>query len=491
MDENSYKSQAGRANSGSNESKTSAPKDGKTSKGNGEKIKTESSRSEAMKGKFKSKKGESSKKMKKTGGGKTGKKRPKLSVPKPSLPEASQMDFTNTGTDDSAAEKIVGKAGMLGIPIAYRIGKKRAIKVRGREAHDWGDLTKPRQVPQGEIPWSRGRVQHSSTFAERLFGIEHRYAAPHETSDGMHSKKILTEGKTLRGDTLSEGESNPWSKRAQKANIKKDAIKRASSPHHQTIGDYLLSASQKIEAMLEKFTQSLMLFAKNNPLILILAGTSFIGAISATSTFGIFGLFLSGGGNAGISTTFTAKDSDILAVEADYVSLEEGLQERIDNIETDYPDYDEYNYDLAEIKHNPYELAALLTVLYEDYTEAEVKEYLNTIFNGQYTLSLTEKTEKRKKTVTKWHLVTKYREEEMTGIKIVNGKIVTYTYTVSVPYEVLESYEEEVEYEVKILNTKLTSQSIDSYAKSVLSQDQKARYELLIETKGNKEGIFD
>lgn len=52
-----------------------------------------------------------------------------------------------------------------------------------------------------------------------------------------------------------------------------------------------------------------------------------------------------------------------------------------DNIESDYPGYDEYQYNLAEINHNPYELAALLTVLYEDYTEAEVQTKLNEIFN--------------------------------------------------------------------------------------------------------------
>ena len=56
----------------------------------------------------------------------------------------------------------------------------------------------------------------------------------------------------------------------------------------------------------------------------------------------------------------------------------------VDSIETDYPGYDEYQYELAEIGHNPYQLAALLTVLYEDYTESEVQSESQNIFEAQY-----------------------------------------------------------------------------------------------------------
>ena len=65
-----------------------------------------------------------------------------------------------------------------------------------------------------------------------------------------------------------------------------------------------------------------------------------------------------------LSTSFTAEDDAIIAVNDDYTGLEADLQREIDNIETDYPGYDEYNYSLNEISHNPFELAALLTVLY-------------------------------------------------------------------------------------------------------------------------------
>ena len=110
-----------------------------------------------------------------------------------------------------------------------------------------------------------------------------------------------------------------------------------------------------------------------------------------------------------LSTSFTAEDDAIIAVNNDYTGLEADLQREIDNIETDYPGYDEYNYSLNEISHNPFELAALLTVLYEDYTEAEVQAMLQTIMYSQYDLDIEEEVETRARTVTKWHWVTRYR----------------------------------------------------------------------------------
>lgn len=48
---------------------------------------------------------------------------------------------------------------------------------------------------------------------------------------------------------------------------------------------------------------------------------------------------------------------------------------------------------ITEIGHNPYELAAFLTVLYEDYTRAEVQETLRALFEAQYSLSTSHSIE--------------------------------------------------------------------------------------------------
>ena len=41
---------------------------------------------------------------------------------------------------------------------------------------------------------------------------------------------------------------------------------------------------------------------------------------------------------------------------------EAALQEKIDNIESSHPGYDEYRYDLDMIGHDPHELAAFLSL---------------------------------------------------------------------------------------------------------------------------------
>ena len=112
-------------------------------------------------------------------------------------------------------------------------------------------------------------------------------------------------------------------------------------------------------------------------------------------------------------------------VETDYTKLEDKLRKQIDRIETDHPGYDEYRYNLAEIGHNPYELASLLTVEFENYTRSQVQARLQSIFEAQYELKLEEKVEIRTRKETR----VGYRYNPITG----TGH--TYTYQVTVQYE--------------------------------------------------------
>lgn len=287
--------------------------------------------------------------------------------------------------------------------------------------------------------------------------------------------------------------SNPRSLQNQKRATQKQIMQRgAQAKTANSLGSAAQSLGEKIEALIKKLSESVMLFVKDNPIVLVLASIISVGILSATGTASAFGLIFTGANNSVLATSFTAEDDQILAVEADFRELEIELSSKMDSVEEDYPGYDEYRYVIAPINHNPYELASLLTVLYEDYTEAEVKDYLTTIIDGQYDFTTSEEVEIRTRTETRWHWVTHYREEERTGFRWENGHLVEYTYTVQVPYDVLESYEVEVEYEYHILNVTLTGMSIDSYVLGLgLSEDQILRYRLLLETKGNKEYLFE
>ena len=178
---------------------------------------------------------------------------------------------------------------------------------------------------------------------------------------------------------------------------------------------------------------------------------------------------LEGGSVSILGTSFTAEDEDIIGANEDYRALEEELRRQLDRIETDHPGYDEYRYQLDEINHNPYELTAYLTVTFEDYTRAEVQSALRELFQRQYTLTLREEVEVRTRTETRTHTSTDPETGETTE----------------------EEYEVEVEYNYYILHVTLTNHSLGSAIEAGgLSADQQERYEILLQTKGNRPYLF-
>ena len=74
-----------------------------------------------------------------------------------------------------------------------------------------------------------------------------------------------------------------------------------------------------------------------------------------------------------VGTSYLSEDEDILAVERAYVRMEDELGRRINNIDNEYPDYDEYRYSVDEIGHNPYALISYLTAKYVSFTPAEMQ----------------------------------------------------------------------------------------------------------------------
>jgi hypothetical protein len=173
-------------------------------------------------------------------------------------------------------------------------------------------------------------------------------------------------------------------------------------------------------------------------------------------------------------STYTAYDEDILGVETDYRKLEKDLKKKIDDTETLYPGYDEYEYELDEIGHNPYELITYLTVKYDDFKRKDMKTIIKKLFEKQYKLTYKSRTETRTRTV------------EKTGSRWVDDA----SYAEGGYYEDY-TYEEEEEYTVKILKVKLDNRSLGKVIEEMgLTDKQKSHYDLLLYTKGNKEYLF-
>ena len=260
--------------------------------------------------------------------------------------------------------------------------------------------------------------------------------------------------------------SNLFSRWRQKQAIKKEyAAAKAGAAAAENTAAGTAKAAQGTASMTEKafqFVQShshiIIGIAAVGLLVLVIAGS-----VSSCS------VLINGGGNVVLGTSYTAEDEDLKGVETDYTKLEDKLRKQIDRIETDHPGYDEYRYNLAEIGHNPYELASLLTVEFENYTRSQVQARLQSIFEAQYELKLEEKVEIRTRKETR----VGYRYNPITG----TGH--TYTYQVT------------VQYEYKILNVTLLNRGVDYVARnSGLTDGQLQRYEVTLECRGNRDDLF-
>lgn len=260
--------------------------------------------------------------------------------------------------------------------------------------------------------------------------------------------------------------SNFFSRWRQKQAIKKEyAAAKAGAAAVENTAAGTAKAAQGTASMTEKafqFVQShshiIIGIAAVGLLVLVIAGS-----VSSCS------VLINGGGNVVLGTSYTAEDEDLKGVETDYTKLEDKLRKKIDRIETDHPGYDEYRYNLAEIGHNPYELASLLTVEFENYTRSQVQARLQSIFEAQYELKLVEKVEIRTRKETR----VGYSYNPITG----TGH--TYTYQVT------------VQYEYKILNVTLLNRGVDYVARnSGLTDDQLQRYEVTLECRGNRDELF-
>ena len=169
--------------------------------------------------------------------------------------------------------------------------------------------------------------------------------------------------------------------------------------------------------------------------------------------FSSCGAAIQGTGSTFVGTTYPSKDADMKGAEEDYLELEKELDKQIRQMESTHPGYDEYRYQLDEIGHDPYQLISHLTAVYEQFTRGQVKPVIKELFKQQYLLKVWETIE-------------------------IRTRMETYT------------YQEEVEYEYKILNVLLKNKGFDTIARKNMNQKQTGRYDAYNLTYGNRPELF-
>ena len=209
-----------------------------------------------------------------------------------------------------------------------------------------------------------------------------------------------------------------------------------------------------------------LIVKKAKGVLLILIGIIFLGT---------FVIQFSGGAMSGVvnstssvlTTSYLSSEEQLKGINQYFSGLENDLYDKIENVESDYPGYDEYIVNQnGFIGHNVHELLSYITARFGEVKNlSEVRGILDGLFNDMYKLSYDEEIEIRYRTVTE-------------------------TYTDEDGNEYTESHEEPYEYKKFIVT--LDKKEMDSIIREVFAEypDNLKHYEALFLAQGNMAEIF-
>ena len=271
------------------------------------------------------------------------------------------------------------------------------------------------------------------------------------------SKLEFREAKEELKKTKEYKQANAFKKFQKKKQMKSAIGKRNKSRLRDRIKESLIGTLKSSKEMLIRKAKGLMMIVIGliilGTFIIQFAGTSMTGMINSTS---------------GVLTTTYLSDQNVLSeINQQFSGLEEGLQDEISSVESNYPGYYEYIIEKErEIGHNTHELLSYITSRCGEIKDLkEVQSIIHDIFTKMYDLSYREEIEIRYRTVTE-------------------------TYTDEDGNEHTESHEEAYEYKKLIVTLK--KREMDSVVREIFAEypDNVLHYEALLASKGNMETVF-
>ena len=252
-------------------------------------------------------------------------------------------------------------------------------------------------------------------------------------------------------------------KRLQKQRIKREYMKARQKGAATKAAQEAVSKTANTATAIAKKLQEI---ASKNAGVLITVGIMAVLLIMIMTSVSSCGAMFADTQSTVLAASYLSEPAEIDATDLQFTRLELDLQNEIDNIETDYPGYDEYSYNLGEIGHNPFTLIGYLSAVHTEFTASEVESKVQALFDEMYTLTLTPDTETRTRTVTK------------TGTRTVTDPV-----TGEETEEEYE-YEEEEEYEVSILRVVLTVKPLETIVAGKMDAEQTEIYAMYAETGG-------
>ena len=272
-------------------------------------------------------------------------------------------------------------------------------------------------------------------------------------------QKFIEENPEMQEKTLKK----QLQKRLQKQRIKREYAKaRRAGQTAKTAKETAAKSGNLVTVTARKIQE---IATKNASMLFAIGALALLLVMIMTAVSSCGAMFSEGIGTT-LAGSYMSVPAEIDAADLAFSELEKELQAEIDAIETTYPDYDEYRYNLAAIGHDPFALISYLSAVHTEFTASEVQGEIEALFGEMYTLTLNPIEEVRTRTVTK------------TG---------THTVTDPVTGEETEEeyeYEEEEEYTVTILEVTLTAKDLNFVVAGHMKEEQRDLFALYKQTHG-------
>lgn len=300
----------------------------------------------------------------------TGKVKPRLYFETEIIPENEKPPFSKRAA--KTAKRAVTTTAVLKVHQKIRETERDNVGVEA--AH------------KAEFATERGMGRYLRKRARRLH--EKPYREMNRAKKRLEKANINLEYQKMLKDN-PQLQKNIVAKWIQKQKLKRSyaAAAREAEKGVQHTTNVLTAIGQKVRALAQAVA------TRKTALGIVAVGALLLPTFG--SLFSSCSAMLTGIQSAIVSTCYVAEDTEINASELTYTELETNLQITINNTETDYPGYDEYQYFIGEIGHNPYELMGYLSAVYDNFTYTQVKAEILRLFDLQYQLTWEETVETR------------------------------------------------------------------------------------------------
>lgn len=208
---------------------------------------------------------------------------------------------------------------------------------------------------------------HRKSKAQRKRDRLERLHKKQVTADmKLEYEKFISENPHLKGNSPKK----QLQRQLQKQRIKREYAKaRRVGAEAKTAKETFTKTANAVTGIAKKLQE----IATKNKTLIITVGIFALLLIMIMSALSSCGSMFTGTVTTTMASTYLSLPAEIDAADLSFTEKEMELQNKIDRIETDYPGYDEYVYNLGAIGHDPYTLISYLSAVHTEFTAAGIE----------------------------------------------------------------------------------------------------------------------